>query len=89
MVKKVTRTSNGQAPSGLGYVLNDDLLDEILGEYDPSLAPPGKKRAAARALAESESGLKHPVKKSVNSPPAKKREEKMQVDNSNNKVLES
>ncbi|TNV79742.1 hypothetical protein FGO68_gene3745 [Halteria grandinella] len=50
MFKKVTtRTSSGQPLTGLGYVYNDDLLDEILGEYDPSLAPPGKKRAAAKA----------------------------------------
>ncbi len=38
MVKKVTRTSAGvvnpTSQVGLGYVLNEELLDEILGEYD-------------------------------------------------------
>jgi hypothetical protein len=36
MVKKVTRNNAGvnSAQVGLGYVLNEELLNEILGEYD-------------------------------------------------------
>ena len=36
MVKKVTRNNAGvnSQTVGLGYVLNEELLDEILGEYD-------------------------------------------------------
>ena len=36
MVKKVTRTTAGvnSGQVGHGYVLNEELLDEILGEYD-------------------------------------------------------
>lgn len=54
MIKKVaTRNSSGQPASGLGYVYNDDLLDEILGEYDASLvAPQLKKRGPAKAKAQ-------------------------------------
>lgn len=39
MVKKVTRNSSGvNTQAASGYVFNDELLDEILGEYDPSLS---------------------------------------------------
>ena len=48
MVKKVTRNNAGvnSAQVGLGYVLNEELLDEILGEYDRvSNKHPGQKLA--------------------------------------------
>jgi len=47
MVKKATRGNTGAAnqmsAASLGYVYNEDLLDEILGEYDSSLGVPQRK----------------------------------------------
>ena len=58
MVKKATRGNTGAGGSmsaaGLGYVYNEDLLDEILGEYDSSLAAPHKRQKAKVAKKKAE-----------------------------------
>ena len=58
MVKKVSRNNAGvnSAQLGLGYVLNEELLDEILGEYDrvPNKRP-GQKLAPSAPVKVSQS----------------------------------
>ena len=64
MVKKVTRNNAGVNSSqvGLGYVLNEELLDEILGEYDHN--PNGKGGKGKRGVG----NCAQPVMKKVPQP---------------------
>ena len=51
MVKKTAtrNTTNHGASTSLAYVMNEELLDEILGEYDPPRG--GKKRPTKQQIA--------------------------------------
>lgn len=90
MVKKVTRNSTGNMPAGagLGYVYNDELLDEILGEYEPTLGK--RKRGPNKAKtvkSQQESSTKKRVVKSCEEKPTSEQvkvKEKLPQTHSNN-----